>query len=544
MTGLLKRLRPSNLVLLAASPFLIYLFATNDNYYRSLVFIVGVERDAGSIFVTFLLLTVALGVGVWLSVLCLRRDDSSLLLPLAFAHLALLLHLGWLHDLETFWHSAVGAMLDIRSSPWMVPTERQPTLTAEALDTLNHGATVVFTAYAFVFAASVLRLLLSKRHPANFVIGLVLALNIAGLLYLLLFAHLGFATGLFVTLRAAILAYIVASVLGLGLAGLLGLTPGKTTLRRTLLMIAVLAIASGALLTRAEVSYKLVGSPEQRVAIISGTPSRLSDVIKSGGWPGGDQTQHQIRSVDSVDRALDLMMNNERISAALLPSDAAPDDLPVLWEVSVLPDHFRTPGLILAVLALLLSLFTFSAWQRQRHPLSVFAEFFIDIVRGIPMLVIILYIGLPLSGALKDATGGFFDLPNMVRGMIAISIGYSAYMAEIFRAGIEAIPRGQIEASQSLGMSRWDTARFVILPQAIRIVVPPLGNEFIAMLKDTSLLSILSVRDVTQRTREFQSASFLPFAPFNTAAILYVALTLMAASGLKWVERRTERHGR
>ena len=83
----------------------------------------------------------------------------------------------------------------------------------------------------------------------------------------------------------------------------------------------------------------------------------------------------------------------------------------------------------------------------------------------------------------------------------------------------------------------------MILPQAIRIVVPPLGNEFIAMLKDTSLLSILSVRDLTQRTREFQSASFLPFAPFNTAAILYVVLTLMAASGLKWVERRTERRG-
>jgi polar amino acid transport system permease protein len=98
-----------------------------------------------------------------------------------------------------------------------------------------------------------------------------------------------------------------------------------------------------------------------------------------------------------------------------------------------------------------------------------------------------------------------------------------------------------VEAAQSLGLSRWLSARLIILPQALRIVVPPLGNEFIAMIKDTSLLSILSVRDVTQRMREFQSASFLPFAPFNTAAVLYVVITLACASFLRWIERRYER---
>ncbi|WP_208978392.1 ABC transporter permease subunit [Pseudovibrio denitrificans] len=99
----------------------------------------------------------------------------------------------------------------------------------------------------------------------------------------------------------------------------------------------------------------------------------------------------------------------------------------------------------------------------------------------------------------------------------------------------------QIEAARSLGLSRWQVARFVVLPQALSIVIPPLGNEFIAMLKDTSLLSILSVRDVTQRMREFQASSFLPFAPFNSAAILYVVLTLGAASIIKSIERRYER---
>ena len=92
-------------------------------------------------------------------------------------------------------------------------------------------------------------------------------------------------------------------------------------------------------------------------------------------------------------------------------------------------------------------------------------------------------------------------------------------MAEIFRAGIESISKGQLEAAASLGLSRAKVARLIVLPQALRVVIPPLGNEMIAMIKDTSLLSILSVRDITQRMREFQASSFLPFAPFNTAAI-------------------------
>ena len=541
MTGLLKNLRPSNLVLLAASPFLAYLFATDDNYFRALTFIIGVEANAGAVFPGFLLLTAALAAGIYVAILALRGGAS---LPVTIVHLALVLYLAWLHDLDGFWHSVVGDMLDIRRSTWLIPTERIATLTDDALNMLNQVSTLVFSAYAVIVGVTFGWPMWRKRSPPRAAAWLILGLCLTTLLYILLFAHLRFATGLFVTLRAAVLAYVVAAVLGLGLAGLLGLTPGKRTLRSALILTVGLAVASTILFTRADVSYQLVGSADKRVAIVKGTPSHLADVIKAGEWPGGDHTRHNIRGTDSVERALDLLLNDERISAAVLPSGVAPSDLPVLWEVTVLPDHYRVPASISAVLALLVLLLTFSAWQRQKHPLAVFAEFFIDVVRGIPMLVIILYIGLPLSGALKDASGGFFDLPNMVRGMIAISIGYSAYMAEIFRAGIEAIPRGQIEASQSLGMSRWHTARFVILPQAIQIVVPPLGNEFIAMLKDTSLLSILSVRDLTQRTREFQSASFLPFAPFNTAAILYVVLTLMAASGLKWVERRIEHRDR
>ena len=158
------------------------------------------------------------------------------------------------------------------------------------------------------------------------------------------------------------------------------------------------------------------------------------------------------------------------------------------------------------------------------------------------MLVIILYIGLPLAGALKSSSGGYIDMQMMTRGIIAIGIGYSAYMAEIFRAGIEAIPKGQIEAARTLGMREVHIARLIILPQAIAIVLPALGNEFIAMLKDTSLVSILSVRDITQRMREFQAQSFLPFEPFNTAALLYIMLTLLAASSIKSLEKTVNRN--
>ncbi|PDH57834.1 MAG: hypothetical protein CNE94_04305 [Rhodobacteraceae bacterium MED-G07] len=167
------------------------------------------------------------------------------------------------------------------------------------------------------------------------------------------------------------------------------------------------------------------------------------------------------------------------------------------------------------------------------HPLAVFSDFFVDTIRGVPMLVIILYVGLPLAGAIKTATTGYIDIQMMTRGIAAIAIGYSAYMAEIFRAGIEAIPKGQIEASRALGLRERHIARFIVIPQAIAIVLPALGNEFIAMLKDTSLISILSIRDLTQRMREFQAQSFLAFEPFNSAALIYVLLTLIAASGVK-----------
>ena len=284
----------------------------------------------------------------------------------------------------------------------------------------------------------------------------------------------------------------------------------------------------------------LAGSLDKKVAIVKGTPKSLVDTIRFGQFDETIKVEIGLRSSATVENAIKLLEAGDEVSAVFLPEELVPKTVPELWRISFLAERYQTPAIFLLVFGILLGLLNFSAFQHQRHPLSVSAEFFVDTVRGIPMLVIILFIGLPFAGAVKDTTDGAIDMPNVVRGVIAVAIGYSAYLAEIFRAGIDAVPKGQIEAARAVGLNNWQLARHIVLPQAFKIVIPALGNEFIAILKDTSLLSILSVRDVTQRMREFQSASFLPFAPFNSAAILYVFLTLAAASIIASIERKYE----
>lgn len=349
------------------------------------------------------------------------------------------------------------------------------------------------------------------------------------------------APGLGTTLLVAVLGYAVACLLGLSLAGLLLLKLGRLTLLLFGFAALVLMVVSAFFFTRPQADYSLVGEPTGRVAIIRGTPARLSELIRTGVFvPDSEPTPLAVRAVESPEAALERLVGGQ-VNAAFLPTALAPADQPVLWQVRFLPDSARNPALASLVLAVVLALLTFGALYSGHHPLAIFAELYIDMMRGIPMLVIILYVGFPLQAAIRDASGGLIDMALLTRGVIGLSLGYAAYLAEIFRAGIEAVPKGQIEAARSLGLSGWQTARFVVLPQALRIVMPPLGNEFIAMLKDTSLLSVLAIRDITQRTREFSAATFQVFPPFNTVAILYIGLTLAASSLLKWLERRTKR---
>jgi polar amino acid transport system permease protein len=345
--------------------------------------------------------------------------------------------------------------------------------------------------------------------------------------------------GIATTISAAVMAYLLAAVLGLGLAALMALRAGPHAWWRTGLVAIVAAIGSGLLFVQPQETFVLVGevAPSARVAFVQGTPQVFADALRLGRWQE-EGPNLAIRAVETNEVALQRLAEGA-MPAAFVPLAAAPAGTPELWRVSFLAPALQRPAVALAVLAFVAAALALASRYSGQHPLTIIAEMYVDALRGVPMLVVILYVGFPLQGALREASGGLIDMNRMTRGVVALALGYAAYMAEIFRAGIEAIPKGQTEAARTLGLSSYQTARYVVLPQALRIVIPPLGNEFIAMLKDTALLSILSVRDITQRAREFQAASFLTFPPYNTVAILYIALTLAASSLVKWVERRT-----
>jgi polar amino acid transport system permease protein len=173
---------------------------------------------------------------------------------------------------------------------------------------------------------------------------------------------------------------------------------------------------------------------------------------------------------------------------------------------------------------------------------------YVEVVRGVPMLVIILYMGFAVTPALRNASQdwviGGLDLRGLPAAIIGLSFGYGAYLAEVYRAGIESIPKGQTEAARSLGMSYFQAMRYVILPQAIRVVLPPLGNDFIAMLKDTSLISVIALPEVLQQGRLWISRNFRAFEGFNTVAMLYLVMTLFLSLLVRFIERRSALPGR
>jgi polar amino acid transport system permease protein len=127
------------------------------------------------------------------------------------------------------------------------------------------------------------------------------------------------------------------------------------------------------------------------------------------------------------------------------------------------------------------------------------------------------------------------------RAIAGLAIGYAAFEAEVFRAGIQSIEKGQMEAARSLGMTYFQAMQHVILPQALRRVLPPLGNDLIAMLKDSSLISVLAVRDITQLGKLYRARSFRSFEAYNTMAFLYLSMTLSLSMLVKFIERKMSR---
>ncbi|MCP5515053.1 MAG: amino acid ABC transporter permease [Spirochaetales bacterium] len=161
------------------------------------------------------------------------------------------------------------------------------------------------------------------------------------------------------------------------------------------------------------------------------------------------------------------------------------------------------------------------------------ATVYVEVIRGIPLLVQLFYI--------YYALGKIVQVPRLASAVIAMAVCYGAYMGEIFRAGILAIPRGQMEAALALGLSRGQALWKVILPQTIKVILPPIGNEFIALLKDSSLVSILAVSDLLRRGREYASTSFMYFESYTIVALVYLIITLFLSRLVAIMEERLVR---
>jgi polar amino acid transport system permease protein len=219
--------------------------------------------------------------------------------------------------------------------------------------------------------------------------------------------------------------------------------------------------------------------------------------------------------------------------------------------------------LIAFPIATFIGLFVGLARLSKNPVLQTLSTLYVEVVRGIPLVVLILLIAFGLvpifvelvkrlgelglnltsTGILGNsfnalATFNIRAISMEFRAIIALSIGYGAFEAEVFRAGIQSIGKGQMEAARSLGMSYVQSLRLIILPQAFRRILPPLGNDFIALLKDSSLATVLAVNELTQLTRIRRSSTFRVMEAFNVAAFLYLSMTLVLSGFVRFLERR------
>ena len=179
---------------------------------------------------------------------------------------------------------------------------------------------------------------------------------------------------------------------------------------------------------------------------------------------------------------------------------------------------------------------------RQACRLSVGVE------RGVPIIVLLLYVAFVLAPGLvelRNWAGSYLGLEPvrtrsfslLWRAVIALMIAYSAFISEVFRAGLQAVDEGQVEAAKALGLSGWQRFRLVVFPQAFRTILPPLGNDFVALVKDSSLVSVLGVLDVTQLGKVTAASNFRYFETYNVVALVYLTMTI----GLSLLLRRLEK---
>jgi polar amino acid transport system permease protein len=207
--------------------------------------------------------------------------------------------------------------------------------------------------------------------------------------------------------------------------------------------------------------------------------------------------------------------------------------VPLTILISVLGIMLAVPLALVAALARL-----------SKNPLlNGVAGFYISFIRGTPLIVQIffIYLGLPqLASYAPEPFSQIFILGSVTSGVLALGINYGAYMAEIFRAGILSVGHGQIEAAHALGMTGWQTTRRIVLPQAVRVIIPPTGNEFIAMIKDSALVGIVGTQELFFRASKVGRQYFHSLETLVVAAMIYWILTSILSYFQAKLERRLE----
>lgn len=206
------------------------------------------------------------------------------------------------------------------------------------------------------------------------------------------------------------------------------------------------------------------------------------------------------------------------------------------------------------VMACLIGLGLAVAGLSRHLALRQAARFYVEVVRGIPIIVLLLYVAFVLAPATVAAWNWATaplgwepwktrDFPLIWRAIIALTIAYSAFLSEIFRAGLQAVDKGQIEAAQALGLNGWQRFRHIVFPQAFRMILPPLGNDFVAMVKDSSLVSVLGVSDITQLGKVMAAGNFRYFETYNVVALVYLTMTITLSLTLRRIEMRLRTRG-
>jgi polar amino acid transport system permease protein len=226
------------------------------------------------------------------------------------------------------------------------------------------------------------------------------------------------------------------------------------------------------------------------------------------------------------------------IAAILLLRFATPKPNPYRDILAFVPDGLiATFGVTIVSIcfALVLGLLAGLGRIAKTKPINLIATVYVEVIRGIPLLVQLFYI--------YYALGPLLHLKGPASAVLAMSICYGAYMGEIFRAGIQSIAKGQMEAALALGMSRTQALWRIILPQTVKVILPPIGNEFIALLKDSSLVSILAVADLLRRGREYASTTFNYLQSFTIVALIYLIMTLFFSRLVGIMETRLRNHG-